>query len=372
MKGFLFICILLLSQSLYAREARTIARSPRGLLVADAYTAIADDEYSLFYNPALLARNKGFSFYPLNPTISAPNILNETDRFSDLGSDPNDIAAAALDFPIHIGANLAPGFKMGKFALSGIASMNTNILLQNEITPVMEVDHRYDKGFIMGYAYPLKGSFNSESGGEHLAIGASVKFINREAIDGSYNLLGTTLLDALSAGEINDVLTAIGQVNGQGWGFDFGVDYAVSGAGQTFSAGLALLDVYTLLHTASNDDDIEVQNQPMQINFGTAWMASVGGGFDLTLSADIRNLESQMELMKRVRLGMELGLTPAISILAGLSGVDNYSYGIKANLGLIKTYIGFYSEEIGEKLNQVESDRFVIYFSLFHFDFDPL
>jgi hypothetical protein len=372
MLRLIVVIFILSSTTTFAREARNLGRSPRGLLMADAYTAIADDEFSLFYNPALLARHKGFTFTPFNPSISTPNILSEQDRFSDLGTDPSDLSSAALGFPIHIGANIAPGFKMGRFGLSGITNMHTNILLQNEINPNMEIDHRYDKGFIMGYAAPLVGSFDAEMGGSHLALGGSIKFINREAVNGSYYLLGTTLLDALSAGEINDVLSELGQVNGQGWGFDAGLDYAVSNGGQTFTAGLALLDIYTLLHTEDNPDDKVVQDQPMQINFGSGWRATVGGGFDLTLSADIRNLESQMELMKRVRLGAEVGLSPAISLLAGINGVDNYSYGVKANLGLIKLYLGFYSEEVGEKLNQIESNRFVFHISLFQFDFDPL
>jgi hypothetical protein len=372
MKTIIIFTFLLSSIFAFARESRNLGRSPRGLLMGDAYTAIADDEFSLFYNPAIMARHKGFSFTPFNPTVAAPNILKDQDRFSDLGDDPSALSGAALGFPIHIGANLAPGFKMGRFGLSAIMNMHTNILLQNEVNPNMEIDHRYDKGFIMGYGAPLTGNFDSEAGGEHFAIGASLKYINREAINSSYYLLGTSLLDALAAGEINDVLSQLDQVKGQGWGFDAGLDYAVSKGGQTVTAGLALLDIYTVLHTEKNVDDNEVQTQPMQINFGTAWSATVLGGFGFTLSADIRNLESQMELMKRVRLGAEIGLTPAISILTGLSGVNNYSYGIKANLGLIKAYLGFYSEEVGEKLDQVESDRFVISLSLFQFSFDPL
>jgi hypothetical protein len=371
MKKIILFSLFTFSFNAFCVEPRTLGRSTKGLLMGDAFTAVADDEYTLFYNPALLARHSGFSFTPFNPSISVPNVLSDSERFTDLGTDVQDIYSAAAGFPIHIGAGMAPGFKMGKFGLSAILNMQTNILLQNEVNPTMEIDHRYDKGFIMGYASPLSGSFSQSSGGQHLALGGSIKYINRESVYGNYYLLGTELLDALSAGEISDVLTELGQVNGQGWGFDLGLDYAVSNGPSTFTMGLAMLDIVTLLQTAENDDDREVQPQPMQVNFGTSWKGEVGGGFGLTVTADIRNLEQQMEFMKRIRLGGEISLSPALSLLAGLNGLNNYSYGLKTNLGLFKVFTGLYTEEVGEKLDQIESERFIIYFSLFSFNFDP-
>lgn len=371
MRFLYFGLILLMAKTSFSEEDRSLGKSPRGLLMGDAYTSLADDEFTLFYNPAVLARHSGFSFYPLNPSISAVNVLKDPDRFSNLGSDPVDVADAIFDFPIHIGVDYAPGFKMGRFGLTALVNYNTNFNLQNKITPVLDIDHRFDKGFVAGYAYPIFGNYKSGGSGKQLAVGVSLKYIQREAIYGSYNLTGYSLLDALSNSDPNDILAALGKINGSGWGADVGFDYVSSSGSQTFAASLAILDVYTLLHTDSNPDDFKVQDQPMRVNFGTSWSASAPGGFDITLSADIKNLEQQMELMRRLYLGMEVNLSPAISLLAGVNAVDNYSYGLKLNTGLIKTYIGFYGVEIGEKISQQESNRFLIYFSLLHFDFEP-
>ncbi len=354
--------ILLLSAYSYAEFDRSLGKSPRGLLMGDAYTALATEDFTLFYNPAILARHSGFSFYPLNPSITASNILSEPDRFTDIGDTTSAYADALFDFPVHIGVDYAPGLKMGRFGLSAIVNYNTNFILQNEVTPVLDVDHRFDKGFVAGYAAPLM---------ENLSLGASVKYIKREAIYGSYNLTGYTLLDALSAGEIDDILQALGQVNGSGWGFDLGLDYHNESGAQAFSAGLVFQDIYTLLHTEDNDDDLEVQPQPMVVNFGTAWMATLGAGFDFTLSADIKHLEQQMELMRRIHLGVEVGLSPLLSVLAGVNAIDNYSYGVKLDTGLINVYAGFYTNEFGEKLSQQESNEIVVYVSLFDFNFEP-
>lgn len=341
--------------------------------MGDAFTALADDQFSLFYNPALLARHQGFSFYPLNVSASGLNILSSDLEVDTLGdSEPDAIADSALGIPIHVGFNYAPGFKMGRFGLSAINNLNTNLTLQNKISPTLEVDHRLDKGFIAGYAMPLYGNYKTGGVGEQLSIGVSVKYLQREGIDEAHYLYGTTLLDALGSGEIADILSSLGQVTGQGWGTDVGLDYVKSSGASTFSMGLAILDLGTTLITEDNIGDRKVQTQPTQINLGSAWTSKLASGLDLTLSADIRQLEQvDVEFLRRLHLGAEIGLTPAFSVLLGLNAVDNYSYGVKLNSGIIKIFAGFYGSEIGEKLGQMDSDRFTIYLSLFHFAFNP-
>lgn len=368
----LLLLTFVTSFSAIALVDRPLGESPRALLMGDAYTSIADDEYTLHYNPAIMARHKAFSFFPLNPRIAGTNILKEPDRFEDTGSTTAEFAEVAMDFPVHIGVDWAPGFKMGRFGASAISYLDTNFNLQNPVTPVLDVDYRNDKGFIMGYAHPLSGSFTTGSGGEHLALGVSLKYIKREAIYGSYNLTGITLLDAVSAGEAEEILNALGRINGSGWGADIGLDYAKGSGNQTFTMGLMLRDVYTLMHTEKNDNDLEVQTQPMKVNFGTSWQGALSGGFNFTVSADIKHLETQdVEFARRLHLGLEIGLSHALSLMAGVNALDNYSYGVKLNTGLIKAYAGFYGKETGEKIGQQESNRFLVYFSLLHFTFDP-
>lgn len=333
--------------------------------MGDAYTALADGDYTLFYNPAILGRHENFSFFPFNPTITVINPLAEDlDDFESFDSDPSSIASVLMDRPIHLGLGVAPGFKFGRLGLSAIVNNQTHMNVLNSVTPMLEIDHRYDKGFIMGYGLPLK---NMGSG--KLSLGFSTKYIQRESLFGDFHLTSPALLNAFEAGELEDILSSLGKVNGSGWGFDLGLDYFQQGAGQSFSAGLAILDVYTKLHTDSNEYDREVQEQTMQVNFGTAWKMDLASALDLTLSADIRNLETEMEFMRRVRLGVEVGLTPALSVLGGLNA-NQYSYGVKTNTGLINLYVGFYNVDIGETLGEQVSKRIAIYLSLFDFTFD--
>ncbi|MBD67108.1 MAG: hypothetical protein CME62_18045 [Halobacteriovoraceae bacterium] len=354
-----------------AGEERALGKSPRGLLIGDAFTALADDEYSLFYNPALLGRHSGFTFHPFNPTVTGTNVLSDQSRFEDLGDDPGDIADAMLGFPIHVGANFAPGFKMGNFGLVALMNSQSNLNLQNKVSPTLDVDFRNDRGFIAGFGAPIQGSYTQLGGGTQLSLGVSVKYIDRESINGAYYLLGTTLMDAVGAEDPTQILNELGKVRGQGWGFDLGVDYIKSNGGTTFSAGLAFLDVVTNLQTEDNENDYEVQSQPMQVNFGTSYAQKLGEAIGYTLSVDIKRLSENVEFMRRVHLGGEVNLTPALSVLAGMNALDNYSYGLKLNMGLVKAYAGFYGVETGESLGQEDSDRFLVYLSLFEFNFMP-
>ena len=359
MKIFILLTLFTFSFSSLAEEARYLGRSPRGLLMGDAYTSIADDEYTLYYNPAILARHKGFSFSPMNPSISVTNILKDPDQFNNTGSTTTAFAEQLSGTPIHLGLNAAPGFKMGRFGITAIVNSQSNFKLMNDYTPMLDVDHRFDRGFIAGYGMPLNGD---------LAFGMSVKYLQRESIYGTYNLVGQTMMDAISSGDPEQILQGLGQTKGSGWGVDAGFDYVVAAGPNMFTMGLAILDIYTVLQTDSNELNRVVQTQPMQINFGTSYSLEAMG-FGLKVSADIRNLESEMEFMRRVRLGAELKMSPLLSILTGFNA-RSYSYGIQLDLGIVDVYAGFYEEEIGEKLGQEKSARGIIYLSLFDFNFD--
>jgi hypothetical protein len=362
MKILIFLLGILFVFNSFAREDRYLGRSPRGLLMGDAYTSAADDEYTLYYNPALLARHgyKSFSFWAINPSITVTNILKDPDQFNQTGDSTTEFADQFMDFPVHLGMNAAPGFKMGRFGITAIVNYATNFSLMNKVTPMLDIDHRFDKGFIAGYGMPLNGD---------LAMGVSVKYLQREGLQGTYNLVGKTMMDAISAGEPDKILETLGQVKGSGWGVDFGLDYAIQNGPSLFTMSLALLDIYTILHTEENDLDKEVQAQPLQANFGTSW-ALEAAGFGWLITADIRNLEDpNAEFLRRVKLGTELKISPLLSALVGYNS-GGYSYGIKFDTGLINLYAGFYDVEIGEKVGQQRSSRGVIYVSLFDFTFD--
>lgn len=376
---FLILFTQILTLEAYSSEQGYIGRSPRALLMGDAYTASADDEFTLFYNPAALGRNKGVSFTPLNPSIGGTNFIADADKFKDFPKkDPAAIANRILNYPVGLQAAIFPGLKMSSFGFNLFATSKTNMILRNAINPILEVDYRYDKGFITGFAYNIgsgatssrikKSAKSKINTGKRFSVGGAVKMVNREGMGDQYDLFGTTLLNKISSGttEISDLKEALGYSKGKGWGVDLGAEYGYSSGSSLFTAGLAILDVGdTRFRKTQGTGEIPIQE--MAVNTGVAFKQDFGL-FDYTLAADLRPINQPIEFSRKFHLGAELSL-PLVTINAGWS--EGYvSYGGSIKLWPIKLTAGFYGVELGSKFREQEAKRFVILLSLFDFSFD--
>ena len=378
-KSFLILFISLATFEVFSREIGYIGRSPRAQLMGDAFTAVADDEYTLFYNPAALGRNKSVTLTAINPSIGGTNAIKDTDRFKDFPkSDPAAIADRILNYPVSIQASVFPGLKMGPFGFSLFASSKTNIVLRNAIHPILDADYRYDRGFIAGYAHSFgSGAFASRAKkttkqkittGQRISIGVAVKHMNREGLNDQFDLFGTTLLNKINSGstDIEDLKEALGYSRGKAWGVDLGAEYAVSRGRSLFTAGFSMLDIGDTRFRKTEGIG-EVPKQDMTINTGAAFKQDFGL-FDYTLSADIRPLNSGDEFARKFHFGSEFSF-PLITLNAGWS--EGYvSYGGSIKLWPVKLTAGFYGIEMGSKFREQEAKRFIVYVSLFDFSFD--
>lgn len=365
--------------NLGAQEVSHIGRSPRALLMGNAYTAIADDEYSLFYNPASLGRNKGVSFTPLNPSFVGTNALDDMDRFKDFPKDdPVEISNRLLNYPVTIQASIFPGFKVGQFGLSLFATSKTNVVLRNAIHPTLDVDYRYDRGFIAGYAYNIgSGAYSSKikksakqkiTSGKRISFGAAIKHMTRQGIDDQYDLFGTTLLNIINSGDtdIDDIKKALGYSTGKAWGVDVGAEYAISSGRSLLTAGFSILDIGDTQFNRTEGTG-KVPKQEMTINTGVGFKQDYGF-FDYTLSMDIAPLNGPTTLGRKFHFGSEFAI-PLLSFHGGWS--EGYlSYGATAKFWPVKVTAGFYGVEVGSKFKEQEAKRFVFYVSLFDFSID--
>lgn len=101
MKNLVFLYLILFSAQAFGFDYPYLLRSPKGLLMGDAYTAVNDDSYSQFYNPASLGRNKSdFNLHPFNPQLNGTNILDDMDKFEDFPSEPVPASKILMDYPV--------------------------------------------------------------------------------------------------------------------------------------------------------------------------------------------------------------------------------------------------------------------------------
>lgn len=367
------ILLFLLVGEARAYEAAHGIRSPRGLLMGDAYTAANSDEYTLFYNPASMGRHQhDVTFYPFNPQASATNVLSDSKKYQHFPDTPTGVANLFMNQPLHAGVNIAPGFKLFNFGFNLVASESADLLLRNKIHPVLDVDYRSDRGFVLGGAIPLGPSRlggAKATSGQQTSLGFGAKYVKRRGLYDTLSLTGTDVLDNIGTNsKVEDVIKKLGIVEGSAWGFNAGLEHVVRRGPQQFVFGLAAMDIAnTDYRVPKNAGGKKVAADRGQVNAGTAWMMRTAL-FKGTFSADVRSLNEQMEFLQRVHLGTELG-TPVISALAGWNA-GYLSYGLALNAGFMKLTAGFYGVEAGNSYNQLQSKRFVIYLSLFDFSFD--
>lgn len=354
-----------------AQEFRYLGRSPKGLLMGDAYTAVVKDEFSLFYNPASLGRNYGAEINPVNFTFAVTNALDDLDRFKDFPSDAVDIAERVMDFPLYLQLSGAPGFKMGGFGFTLFANSTTSISLQNSVNPILNVDYRYDSGFIMGYAVNLTSRGPGLVGmssrqGHRLTIGASVKHIKREGIDESFNFFGTRILNALeNADDFSSIRRNLGYSKGKAWGVDFGLEYGHKRGPSELTLGLSLLDILDT-RFKKTDGEVNLPDQKMNLSFGSAWKQDFGL-FDYVLSFDLHPLLESYDYRQKMHFGAKVGL-PMFDVFAGWSG-GYLSYGGSLKLWPLNLTAGIYANEIGVDYGDSKGNRFILYLSLLETNF---
>lgn len=359
MKKLLVLTLLTFSTFVSAKEIIYNLRSPKGLLMGDAYTTLAEHDYTLFYNPATLARHKGFSLFPLPFNFAITNPVDDLDRFEDIPETTSGIFNTISGFPIHLGASVAPSLKLGRFGMQVYAASHTNMLLLNNTHPVIDLYHKQDNGFIFGYAHPLTQNF---------AIGVSFKYIKRRGVEGVRALYDPDLVDAINNGvdTFGDFADAFGMQEGKGWGYDIGFEYLKRGGAGEFAMGLSVMDVGKTKFT-SGDTEVAVPEQDMTVNFGTHLKQDFGI-FDWTISADLHPLNQKVDQKRLLHVGLDIG-TPVIRLLAGYNG-GYFSYGTEIDLGAFDIYAGFYDVEIGNGFQMKKNKRFLLYLSLFDFEFD--
>jgi hypothetical protein len=369
----LIFCLIIFSVSFSALaiDYPYLMRSPTALLMGDAFTAVNDDGFTLFYNPASLARNRAdFNLYPINGTLTGTNILSDLDRFKDFPDDPAGLSDVLMDYPVHASAGTAPGFKLFNVGVSFLANESYDLLMRNQIHPMLDIDIRSDRGVLFGVGLPIgPGRVNSKSqSGSQTSFGIGAKYIERTGLSDSLALTGPTVLNSMGQDEVSKLLKSLGQIKGRAWGFDAGFEHVVRSGPSQFVLGLAILDITgTDFKTDSNPNKLKVANIKDQVNLGLAGSQN-WKYFNFGASADVRALNEQIDFGKRVRLGAHVGM-PGLKFMAGMNS-GYYSYGATLDLLFMKLTGGFYDVEIGSKYKQTQSKRFILYLSLFDFSFD--
>lgn len=337
-----------------AKEYPTLYRGVRPLGMGGAFTAVADDENALFYNPAGLSKISTFSIAVINPLIEASE--NGYALYQDITTEDLDDTGEAADLlrkyvgeHEHFRVALTPyaGFNVAKVGVmvSGLAQGTFDAEIRNPAWPEAHLDIVADYGLLAGggIELPITG----------LSVGVALKYINRQSLSEVYTATDIAASDFEQM--IEDDLES-----GAGVSADIGAMYKLS--------FIPIVDTQVAL-AVQNIPDMgmgDALDIKSQVNFGLAVEKSLKI-FSIIGAIDYLDIGSNVgeddDIPKRLHFGVEAKLPTILSVRLGL----NQGYltaGVTVDIWLLRLDLATYGEEVGAYAGQRDDRRWVGQISL--------
>ena len=333
----------------FAKAYPSFFRGVRPLGMGNAFTALADDDNALYYNPAGLAEINRLDMGILNPLVEfSKDSMDLVDDAQDTDFDNTSEVATLLRNHIgenqHLRAAAAPyvGFRIAKVGvmIGVLAQANLDASIRNPAWPEAHLDYIQDTGVVggVGLKLPLSG----------LRLGATVKFIQRTSLDQIYS--AADIADDGFEDRIEDDMNT-----GSGFSLDIGALYKLPWA-KFFDTDVALV-----LQNVPEMDFGDARDMKTQANFGVALSKSFAK-FKLVGTFDYRDLTMSLEedndLAKRVHLGLEFKTPFFVSVRTGFNQ-GYWSYGATVDFRALRIDFASYSEEVGAYAGQRKDQRYI-------------
>ena len=366
----LILSLFFLLPSLSVRAAQTgfpptHLQGIRPLGMGEAFTAVADDQNALYYNPAGLARLEGWSFEIINAffglnentTVSAVNGL--VDKFQKAGSST---AAQLQVFKDQLGKNFGmrvgfnPYFVMPRFGLGIYGDAEINGTIHNPKDDFVNIDVRNDVDVRVGYAHKFMA--------DKVFVGAAAYFRNRTLVLGDMGLDQLGALVNKSNKSTNDRLKDFIQ-GGSGVGVDVGMLIVPTEVWQP-AFGLAIINLGDTRFVNSDPLGLggkKPQNIPQTVNAGmsVAPVHDTGafGKMVTRFAFDLRGVNLPTPASKKWAAGAEFGWNRLATVQVGTSegylsaGFELRLYVLNIRYATYKSERGFYANQAPERKHLV-------------------
>ena len=320
--------------------------SVRALGMGDAFTAVADDESSLFYNPAGLARVRGLNLKIFDVGAGASNV-SSISKFQGLkggsGTSFSQSLSSLYGEHIWVGAGGEAFFTMPMFGIGVYDHSGALIQIDNPVYPQVHTRVLNDYGYVMGLGIPAG----------LLHLGADLKYIKRTGADSTF---GPAAIGDLQSSNITDRITGWGT----GYGADLGASLVIPAPFFRAALSVAWKNVGATQFKSSNGTDIPSEPNNITVGAGLKFDAPL---ISVTPAIDIVYLnDANLQLTRKVNFGVELGL-PLLDLRAGFHE-GYYTAGVGVNLGLFRVDGATYGVELGAYPGQIEDRRYVVQFTM--------
>ena len=348
---------ILFAPLLQAAEPAFIRESIRARGMGNAFTAAANDEMLLFYNPAAL-RSVYYNMYEvvgfnITTNENTINLGKSSSGFSTIGS----LAGKKIYNEVNLGLLSHVNSRFGwSFFSNGLVDFQ----VRNPIIPYLETKAYVQTGLAGGMAWSFLDF--------QLDLGLGVKLVQRSGIDTKLHIFDEAIIEFTE-----DQKTTKLQKK-----------FASKAAFAPDAGAIYHFDSYHNLEpkvafSLQNIGGLDFEGAgkvPMTMNIGVS-TESEFNGLDMILAADYRDLADSQEMIsegnimteRNIKIGVEFGWQKLfnghhlISFRAGRNGPYN-SVGWSLNLFGFKVDFAKYSEEIGGYAGELEDKRTSLQVSL--------
>ena len=345
----LLILFGIVTSMVHAGEPAFLRESIRARGMGNAFTAVANDEMVLFYNPAGL-RSVQYNFYEL---LAFNVTTNENTLKVSESSDTSNEISSLTGKKLYNEINLSLlSHVNSRFGWSIFNNTLIDIQLHNPIIPQLKTNAYTQGGLIAGIAWSF---FDFK-----LDIGISGKVVQRAGTQTTFSVFDEAIVDATN-GKTEKLEKKF--ANKSSAAPDFGFTYHIDSVHNLNpKISMSLLNIGGL--------DFEAAGKiPMTVNLGLATESELQG-IDFILSADYHDLTNNQKLAtgskslteRNFKIGFEAGWEKLfnghhfVSIRMGRNGPYN-SVGGSLNLFGIKFDLAKYSEEVGGYAGDIEDKR---------------
>ena len=341
---------ILFAPLLQAAEPAFIRESIRARGMGNAFTAAANDEMLLFYNPAAL-RSVYYNMYEVvgfNTTTNENtiNLGKSSSSFSTIGSlaGKKIYNEANLGLLSHVNS---------RFGWSLFSNGLLDIQVRNPIIPYLETKAYVQTGLAGGMAWSFLDF--------QLDLGLGVKLVQRSGIDTKLHIFDEGIIEFTEDKKTTKLRKKF--ANKAAFAPDVGVTYHFDGV-HNMEPKVAIS-----LQNIGGLDFKGAGKVPMTMNIGVSTESELNG-FDFILAADYRDLINSQKLVsegniittRNIKLGAEMGWHRLfnghhfVSLRVGRNGPYN-SVGWSLNLFGFKIDFAKYSQEIGGFGGELEDKR---------------
>jgi len=348
---------ILFAPLLQAAEPAFIRESIRARGMGNAFTAAANDEMLLFYNPAAL-RSVYYNMYEvvgfnITTNENTINLGKSSSGFSTIGS----LAGKKIYNEVNLGLLSHVNSRFGwSFFSNGLVDFQ----VRNPIIPYLETKAYVQMGLAGGMAWSFLDF--------QLDLGLGVKLVERSGIDKKLHIFDEAIIEFTEDKKTTKLQKQF--VSKAAFAPDAGVIYHFD------SYHNMEPKVAFSLQNIGGLDFERAGKVPMTMNIGVS-TESEFNGFDMILAADYRDLADSQEMISKgsimternIKIGVEFGWQKLfnghhlISFRAGRNGPYN-SVGWSLNLFGFKVDFAKYSEEIGGYAGELEDKRTSLQVSL--------